>query len=248
MLTSVLLAAACCGGQLTPSLSEISFMPKNDLHLEDVYFKSNAGEEVFNKIIDIAKEEYQDEADANNERLIINKRWSDSTVNANVSRRWGTVYINMYGGLYRRPEVTPEAFALVVCHELGHAYGGRPYIAPSARLSAEGQSDYYGARSCLRRVMQHFEESPESIGMDLPYAEEVCEEDDEECARGLKAGFGLGWLLQVLMDEPRISYETPDEVEVDQMELSYPKTVQCRLDTYRAGILDEPRPRCWFKP
>ena len=241
MLTALLLAtASSCGGQPT------SFMPENDLHLEDVYFKSAAGEEMFDRIIDIAAEEYRGLADDNNERLIINKRWNDSTVNADVSRRWGTVYINMYGGLYRRPEVTPEAFALVVCHELGHAYGGSPYIYRSTEMSAEGQADYYGARECLRRVISHFEETPEAAEMDLPYAEDVCEE--EGCVRGLKAGYGLGWLLQALTGEDSVSYETPDETEVSETELSYPATTQCRLDTYRAGILYEERPRCWFKP
>ena len=221
------------------------FAPDNSLHLEDTLEKSSAGEEVFNEIIDVARDLYLPYAEERGERLIFNKRWEDSTVNASMSRSWGTVSVNMYGGLYRRPEVTPEAFALVVCHELGHAYGGVPYLRSSSKISAEGQADYYGAGECLKKVMAVVEVSHEASSMELPYADAVC--DNGDCIRGLKAGLGLGTLLQVLMEQPPLSYETPDQTIVTRTELSYPRTAQCRLDTYRAGTLDQPRPACWFK-
>ena len=121
-----------------------SFFPENDLWKEDDLYKRNANvtEEMFNKIIDVADSIYQPIAKQNNERLTINRRWTDATVNANASRFFGQVTVNMFGGLARRDEITPEGFALVLCHELGHAYGGTPYINTWNQMSAEGQADF----------------------------------------------------------------------------------------------------------
>ena len=139
----------------------ISFMPENNLQIfDDQKTESNVTEEQFNRIIDVAEESYQIEADEANERIKIKRKWKTATVNANMRRFWGKVTINMYGGLARHPEMTPDGFALVLCHELGHAYGGLPYLRPSSNISAEGQSDYYGAKNCLKRVMKEIEVSP----------------------------------------------------------------------------------------
>jgi hypothetical protein len=245
MAVSLLLSSASFGFSDTEFTR--SFMPENDLHLEDNFMAtSNVTEEMFNLIIDTAKELYQPMADAKDENLVINNKWSDSTVNANCSRWWGTVTINMYGGLARRPEVSPEAFALVLCHELGHAYGGYPYINKSSEMSAEGQADYYGSKDCLKTIIQELEDAfldyePTS------YMTKVCE-GDYVCLRGLNAGQGLGDLLSSLKnDKVAPDYETPDPLVVKKTQLSYPQTVQCRLDTYLAGALDRDRPQCWFK-
>ena len=224
-----------------------SFMPENDLHLEDNWTEStsNVTEEMFNLVIDTAKELYQPYADENNESLIINNKWSDSTVNANVSRFWGRVTINMYGGLARRPEVSPEAFALVLCHELGHAYGGYPYLRKSQKMSAEGQADYYGSADCLKQVIDVLEdEFPEYETTE--FTEEICE-GDAVCLRGLHAGQGLGDLLASMRKVGTPDYATPDPLVVKKTQLSYPETVQCRLDTYLAGAMNWDRPKCWFK-
>jgi hypothetical protein len=224
-----------------------SFMPENDLHLEDHWMESssNVTEEMFNRIIDTGKELYQPLADENDESLTINNKWSDSTVNANCSRFFGSVTINMFGGLARRPEVSPEAFALVLCHELGHAYGGKPYIRKSSKMSAEGQADYYGANDCLKKVIDVLEEEfPEFEPSE--FAEDKCG-GDVVCLRGLNAGQGLGDLLASMKKESPPDYSTPDTLVVKKTQLSYPKTVQCRLDTYLAGAMDWDRPTCWFK-
>jgi hypothetical protein len=223
------------------------FMPENDLYLEDVYDKSVAGEDVFNKMIDIADRLYQPVAQQNNERLVFNRYWSDSTVNASMMRSGGVVTVNMYGGLYRRPEITPESFAMVICHELGHAYGGMPYLRPATKISAEGQSDYYSAKVCIHKVMAEVPESEENAAVVLPYADTVCTEEMGECPRALRGALGLGQLLGKLSNTT-VSYETPDRTVVTRTELSYPKTAQCRLDTSRAGILGQERPLCWYKP
>ena len=221
-----------------------TFMPDNYLHLEDNWLESsNVSEDMFNLIIETGKELYQPYADENNESLTINNKWSDSTVNANCSRFWGKVTVNMYGGLARRPEVSPEAFALVLCHELGHAYGGLPYISKSSKMSAEGQADYYGME-CLKKVIDVLEEEFPDYET-TKFTEAACA-GDVVCLRGLHAGQGLGNLLATMKETDQPDYEKPDPTIVEKTLTSYPETIQCRLDTYLAGTMDWDRPKCWF--
>lgn len=215
------------------------FLPENDLHLEDTYPKSGASEGVFNEILDRAQRVYSNTG----EPVFIHRRWTDSTVNAYMQRKSNGLHITMFGGLFRRSEVTPEGFALVVCHEFGHGYGGAPYIYPHAEISAEGQADYYAANACLQHVLEGWWESQESLDLDLEGAESWC--DSSTCEMGLRAGLSLGTLLATLgMEE--VSVLTPDPYITPVTLKSYPKTAQCRLDTYVSGVLNAPRPRCWF--
>ena len=246
------LSIAVCAVFLSTNYQNHTFVEENDLWMEDGKSDNSiVTEEMFNRIIDIGYEIYKPFADANNESLRINNKWSDSTVNANCSRFFGSVTINMFGGLARRPEVNPEGFALVLCHELAHAYGGRPYISAWRKMSAEGQADYYGAMECHHQVM----DALELEGYDIEptaYMEATCEENFEGdragiCIRDLVGGQSLGHLLSVIPEEAIPNYETPDPTVVDRTLTSYPETVQCRLDTYFNGSLGKNRPACWFK-
>jgi len=230
-----------------------TFAPENDLWMEDYFEKSTAGQEMFNKVIDAAYVVYNPIAkEFGDSSLTINRKWEDSTVNANATRFFGKVTINMYGGLFRRAETTVEGFALVLCHELSHAYGGLPYVSKWQKLSAEGQADYAGAKECLHKVLAElklvdFEEQPTA------FMEDSCEKtfNDAErqklCIRSLVAGQSLGALLATLKGEAIPDYTTPDQTVVDQTSLTYPDTVQCRQDTYFNGTLQLDRPACWFK-
>ena len=222
----------------------LSFAPENDLWKEDNLLKSNQiDQELFNKIIDAGLELYKPRAKANRERLKINRKWKTSTVNANATRIFKFVTINMYGGLARRPEMTPEGFALVLCHELNHPYGGAPLVRKWQKLSAEGQADYMGAKDCIRGIIKKLnlrsEEEPTA------YMEDVCN-DDRTCIRALVGGQSLGNLLAVMRSDSMPDYTTPDPTVVTKTILSYPKTTQCRLDTYFSGVLNKKRPACWF--
>jgi hypothetical protein len=234
-----------------PAISQTdvqSIFPENDLWMEDALENnSNIDEQMFNRIIDAGLEVYQPIAKKyGDKKLTINRRWNDSTVNANCIRRWGSVTVNMFGGLARRKEITPEGFLLVLCHELGHAYGGKPYIRGD--MSAEGQADYYGANVCTKLVLQKLHLDGYIIAP-TNYMERVCgaAKSQEACVRTLTAGQSLGNLMAPLMKQEIPSYETPDPLKVSKTLTSYPKTIQCRLDTYLNGALDRDRPACWFK-
>lgn len=230
-----------------------SFIQENNLGQFDKSIQnSNINEEQFRKIIAAAHTIYDPIARENGETLTINDRWDDSTVNANCRRSWGDVTVNMYGGLARRPETTPDGFALVLCHELGHAYGGEPYIQRWQKMAAEGQADYYGVKDCLKAVLPLLEHDA-AFDTPTPYMEQSCGEyfadadTYETCLRQLQAGQSLGSLMATIMEIDVPNYETPDTTEVSTTVTTYPDTIQCRLDTYFHGTMSLERPRCWFK-
>ena len=223
------------------------FAPENDLWKEDnVGFVANVDEDMFKAIIEIAKEIYAPTAKQWNETLVINGLWTDSTVNANASRDMkGWTEINMYGGLARRKEVIPYGFALVLCHELNHLYGGAPYVEPSLYLAAEGQSDFSGAGWCLKNIVDRLGYMDDITVTE--YMARVCGKD-LNCVGRLAAANSLGGLLSVLSGDRAPNLETPDPLVVKKTNVSYPKTTQCRVDTYLNGVLGKDRPLCWFKP
>ncbi len=235
---------------------EANFMPQNTLWMDDrVDGESNVTKEMFMEIIRVGKSYYLPVAKSKSEKLSIKANWSDSTVNASASRIFGTVTINMYGGLARRPEITPDAFALVLCHELGHAYGGTPTANSLFKMAAEGQSDYYAAKICLKKVLTKVELHEESFET-TEYMDQSCLDTHEDetsqdykiCQRILAAGQSVVNLFTTMTEKPQTDYETPDPLVVDKTEKSYPKTLQCRLDTYFAGCFNQDRPVCWWKP
>lgn len=225
-------------------------IPDNDLWKQDCLdckgLANTVTQETFERIIDTAYEVYKPIADLNKEELLINKNWEDPTVNANCLRSEGTVEINMYGGLARREEITPEGFTLVLCHELSHAYGGTPYIRTYSRMSAEGQADYKATLECAKRVFPKL--NPKGLWVaPTDFMIKACNYD-KVCLSSLVGGQSLGNLLAVIKEEDAPNYETPDPLVVPKTLLSYPATTQCRLDTYFNGALSKDRPLCWFKP
>jgi hypothetical protein len=227
------------------------FMPDNDLWKEDnVNLFSAVDQQTFNDIIQAGLSVYQPIAAANNEFISINARWDDATVNANCGRYTGYVSINMYGGLARRPEIIPEGFTLVMCHELGHAYAGSPYIQTANKMSAEGMSDYYSTKECYNKIAELVPQLRQEM-THTQYIKDTCEakfgENSFNCKHALEGGWSLGKLLSTLNKEKEPSFETPDRTVVTSTQLSYPKTTQCRLDSYHNGALEMVKPACWFK-
>ena len=228
--------------------SVVNFMQENTLDTEDAGFMSNVSEQDFRSIIQSALTAYAGEANSHGETLVINALWDNTTVNANCSRTDGKVTINMYGGLARRSEVTPEAFALVLCHELGHAYGGSPYLRPAMEIAAEGQADYYGMKVCMQRLLAGIPyEANELIADEFISGHCDGTANASLCTRQLIAGQSIAHLFSSLKSTDLPSYETPDTSVVEVTQLSYPRTIQCRIDTYKNAALGLDRPACWFK-
>lgn len=254
MLKKMLISAIIAISSSFAIAAPHQFMPDNDLWQEDsLEFFSAVDQQTFEDIVQAGREAYLPFAQREGEKLVINALWTDSTVNANACRgcKPKEVTINMYGGLARRKEIIPEGFALVLCHELGHAYGGNPFISIPRQMSAEGQSDYYSTNQCYTKVAAKVP----ALKMELEvsdYIKEKCDSKFEsknaaDCYHSLQGSLSLGALLAELTKEEPPKFETPDTTVVTRTQLSYPRTVQCRLDTYHNGTLDLVRPACWFK-
>ncbi len=237
------LAIIMLGCLLTAS-SYGSFLPPNNLHLHDSILDTNMTQEEFNTIIQKADDIYSPIISAQGGNLVINRNWTSSTVNASASQSWwgNTWSVNMYGGLARRPEVTPDGFALVVCHELGHHLAGYPFTGSTSWAANEGQSDYFATLTCAREIWRDELEVNAGFRDTISaFPKKLCDDvwtaDDDQnlCYRTMEAGKSLADLLSALGGST-VSYTTPDISVVSRTDNAHPEG-QCRLDTYMAGAI-----------
>lgn len=222
-------------------------LPPNDMHLEDDLRRidANIDETLFNEIIDRALVTYVPLAKKHGAGITVNREWENPMVNASAGRLYKFWMLNFYGGLARRPEMTPDGFALVVCHELGHLFAGYPFKRTMfGRLvwhSIEGEADYYATHVCARELWKEEKEvnSLHSITVD-PWAKIYCDqawptvEQRDLCYRIANASQSLASLLSRGKSDPLVN--TPDPAKVRKTFTKHP-AAQCRLDTYMNGAL-----------
>lgn len=237
-LAPALLLASFAAGS-----ARASILPPNDLHLQDSpQFTANISQEEFESLVDEVTEIYQPYAALHGARIQAAKLWSNSTVNASANQMGSTWMINMYGGLARRPEVTPDGFQLVVCHELGHHFGGFPF-RPMTWAANEGQSDYFATQTCARQLWsKDTKKNQESALTVHPEARTACDDswittaDRNLCYRIAEAGLSLSTLLAALGSQAEPDFSTPSDKTVRKTKHAHPEA-QCRLDTYLAGAI-----------
>ena len=209
--------------------------------------KTGMTQEIFNNVIDRVESIYAPILREMGKKLIVLRNWDDGTVNAYAMQRGNNWQIAMFGGLARHETVTPDGFALVACHEIGHHLGGRPRKRgwfSSSWASNEGQSDYFGSMKCMRKYMEIDDNISIMENVEVPaYAVEKCEnnfsnaEDIAMCKRNAMAGMSLAGLFRALrkLDTP-LRFDTPDTNIVAMTDHNHPQP-QCRLDTYFAGTI-----------
>lgn len=261
------------------SQAHASILPPNNLNLEDrMELDSSMTESQFNSIIDKVEKYYAPIVAKHGGKLKFFRHWEDSTVNASAIQTGNTWQLDMYGGLARRPEITPDGFTLVICHEMGHHLAGFPFVSEWA--ANEGQADYFATLSCAHELWRSegTQNAQFTTQVDA-YPKELCDKawqnssDRNLCYRSMMAGRSLANLLA---QGEAVSFSTPDKKVVDHTDHQHP-AAQCRLDTYMAGAIcgasfdktlipqDENRagtvscmdrakfktgfrPTCWFKP
>ncbi|MBM3383225.1 MAG: hypothetical protein FJY29_12440 [Betaproteobacteria bacterium] len=226
--------------------SKTTCFPPNKLHLRPSPLeKSNISARQFAEIIARAEKIYTPIVKGHGAKLKINRLWKDDTVNATAVQTDDLWEVNMYGGLARRPEVTPDGFAMVLCHELGHHLGG--YVmardADMGWASNEGQSDYFATESCAKEIWRaDLNENAKHRETVLPFAKSLCDTNHAQqperdlCYRTSNAGLSLASLLAALRSSETPKFETPSKKVVTQTNDEHPEA-QCRLDTYVAGAL-----------
>jgi len=217
-------------------------LPPNDLYLLDGKHRRppQIDEETFNQIIDKIEAIYAPVVQKHSAQLEIVRNWTDPTVNAYAEQTGNTWKVSMFGGLARHPVVTPDGFAMVVCHELGHHLGGYPFYSGMSWAAAEGAADYFATQTCAKRIWANdLEENASFEDKVHPTVKAKCDEayasqrQRQLCYRTAMAGYSLGNLLGIL-GGTQVSFEAEDRHIVTQTKESHP-AAQCRLDTYVSG-------------
>ena len=204
-------------------------------------------EDTFNAVIDQVENTYKPIIKEMGGKLQVIRKWSDGTVNAYAQRSGRTWKVSMFGGLARHKAITPDGFAMVVCHEIGHHIGGAPKKVRgwSSWASNEGQSDYWASTKCMKRSFMNDDNVAIVAKMDVPeVVKEACtkafgsdENENALCIRSAMAGQSLANLFKDLRNLDKApGFDTPDPATVSRTNDNHPQP-QCRMDTYYMGAL-----------
>lgn len=156
-------------------------------------------------------------------------------------------------GLLKNSTLSPDGLRMIICHELGHIFGGAPrknvppeWDGPSAQdgrsfTSSEGQADYYASASCFHRIIRGSNHQEALVNVSAASrAQRQCDSrlgaNSEESLICQRAAAGAENMLQLNRVSP-ISYSTPNQSVSDKIITdSYPDR-QCRLDTFLMGAV-----------
>lgn len=223
----------------------IPIMPPNNLHVFDRVSRiQDIDETEFNRVIDGITAIWAPLAKIHGAELQVVKEWTNSTVNAFAEQHGKIWEVHFFGGLARRPEVTSDGFALVVCHELGHHFAGFPFVGGGSPWAAnEGESDYFATHACLRHALHNMAQARVSRQFRSgvpPVVKAPCDTawknplDQDLCYRAANAGLSLSTLFAG--GGKGVAFDTPDRTVVPRTNNAHP-AAQCRLDTYFSAAL-----------
>lgn len=179
--------------------------------------------------------------------LVLNRKWTDGTVNSNALREGNNWVINSYGGLARHPSITTDGLALVLCHEVGHHLGGAPKIShtrPENKWATnEGQADYFATLKCMRQLFLNDRNEAIVKKMQVPVELETsCKNsfsnsaESSICIRSGMAGASVSNLFASMSHRFPAQFSSPDQSVVGVTDDRHPD-YQCRLDTFFQGAI-----------
>lgn len=226
----------------TNNVSRVSFMPANDLWMEDnINFVDNGmTEKLFNEIIDGVEKVYAPIVKELGGNLVLHKDWASTEVNAYADREDGNWNVTLLGALARRPEITEDGFAMVVGHEISHHLGGFPLYNQGDWASNEGNSDTVSFLAVAKNLWGYSVYNENITDID-PEAKRLCDKyfttnnEINLCYRKMNAGYSLANLLGAL-GGTKVNFKTPDKKIVKKTSNAHP-AAQCRLDTMAAATL-----------
>lgn len=226
-----------------------SILPENNRAIPLTQKNDGLTEVQYNQVIDRFEAVYRPIVEKEGKKLTIKRLWEDSRVNAGTTMKGKEIIFRMYGGYARHQLISEDAYSLVLCHELGHHFGGRPRKifedGNPGWPSVEGQADYFATLKCLRKVFR--KENNEEIVSKLtvtPFVSERCSaafKRDWEvniCIRTAIAGMVNSSISADIRNTEIPHLETPDLNVVEKTFDAHP-VPQCRLDTYFSGAVCE---------
>lgn len=230
-------------------LSYASILPENNLAIPASSKNEGLSETQYHQVIDKVERIYRPIVEKVGKKLTIERLWENSRVNAGTTKKGNEIILRMYGGYARHPLISEDAYALVLCHELGHHLGGIPRKkydnGDEAWPSVEGQADYFATLKCLRKVFRP--DNNEMVASKLSYPDVVREKcaaafktewETSMCIRTTVAGMVNSKISASIRDTSDPEIETPDQSSVRETFEGHP-VPQCRLDTYFQGSICE---------
>jgi hypothetical protein len=177
--------------------------------------------------------------------LSIETDWASDTNNAYAQREESKWIIKLFGGYYRNYSMTDDAFAGIVCHELGHHLGGAPFKPTKQGIrwaSSEGQADYWASAVCLKK---YFETYPKEVQLDNLNTKKQCDEKYQDTSeRNICYREALSALSIAKVFNGGGSYYTNFAGSTSTAIASFSQyehpDAQCRYDTFMAGTLCSP--------
>lgn len=210
--------------------------------------EANMTETEFKQIIQSLQTFYAPRVAQLGGRLSMTGDWKSETLNAGARQGMGAWQVQITGGLARRPELTQDAFTLILCHELGHHLGGFAFAAAQTPFEKpwaanEGQADYFSTQVCAKEIWANdLEKNAQAREKASAKALKQCDsvwtqaEDLNLCARILTAVESMTATMSALAKKPLPDFETPDSSKVEKTSDKHP-AIQCRMDTTTQGAL-----------
>lgn len=226
-----------------------TFVPENEIdygHLKSG--PSNITEAEFREVIQKIKTAYQDVVKTHGGNLSINGDWKSEKLNAGATQIFSNWQVVISGALARRPELTADGLALIICHEVGHHLGGYSFTFGQNPLMGvwaanEGQSDYFATQVCSRKIWKNEKEKNATFRGQVPdFVKNRCDtawsntDEQDICYRTNSGVNSVIATMAALMNKPMPQFETPDPAVVDRTSDKHP-AVQCRMDTSFQGSL-----------
>ena len=116
------------------------------------------------QIIDDAQTLYETISLAEFQKPIEFKIIKNDSITASAVHEYDKLVVEINTGLLRSLRLTPDTLRMIICHEIGHLFGGAPIKSPppewevptdqngKSMMSAEGQADYYASTACFKKL------------------------------------------------------------------------------------------------
>ncbi len=228
--------------------ADATFVPEDEIRSDlTVSGTPNLNEQEFEALLLKIETAYSPVAKALGGKLSISGDWSSKRLNAGATQFWGRWKVKITGELARRPELTPDGFSLIVCHELGHHLAGFPLNPPEFLIglwaATEGQADYFATQVCARKIWAGdvalnatFRNSASEFVQRTCNSAWKTPDDQNLCYRIATAAESTTLTMANIKKVPAPNYEKPDLTQVPKTSLRHP-SVQCRMDTSLQGAL-----------
>lgn len=176
-----------------------------------------------------------------------------NTVNGEIRIIFGSEFDDVYKGL---PE---DAYAKILCHELGHILGGTAANEQpeGVKISPEGGSDYFAGAVCLKKLFKAYPPTapiiaaPEVImNCSLQYSDFS---EQQICQRIAMAGYDFFKVFRasLMKSVPEIKHEkfysVPDFKNKDLGFYDFYPSFQCRNEIVSAGAYCTTSQALWEK-